>query len=124
MHKQHSKKIAKMGLGGGKKPAPVFGLRFSACREYSEKFAAAAKKAIDRKPDCAPCLTGECRYCAGEPETHVYSYVDPAGERKYVCGAWSLEVPDIAPGDVGEIKRLIREEHIYLMKHQAGISIE
>ena len=35
-----------------------------------------------------------------------------------------LEIPDVKAKDIAEIKRLLNEEHIYLMKNEAGIESE
>lgn len=43
---------------------------------------------------------------------------------KYHCGASALEIPDVKAEDILEIKRLLKEEHIYLMKNEAGVEIE
>ena len=43
---------------------------------------------------------------------------------KSLCGAKRLVIPDIAPEDVVEIKRLIYEEHVYLMKREVGMEVE
>jgi len=57
----------------------------------------------------------------GEPETHIYTYTFPNGESKSHCGAYVLEIPSITVKDMGEIKKLIKEEHEYLLKHEASI---
>jgi len=122
-HDRHNKQIAKMGTTRGKKPAPIFMLRFSACKDYSQKFADIVKDAVAKYPnDARNCIIDGCNYCAGEPITHVYSYTFPNGETKFHCGAYALKVPDITVDDMEEIKRLISEEHVYLMKHEAGVS--
>jgi len=40
-------------------------------------------------------------------------------ERKSHCGAAALEIPNLTADDINEIKKLIREEHGYLIKHEA-----
>ena len=119
----HNKQIAKMGINK-KELTPYFSLRFSACKEYSEKFADLVKTAVSKENfQKANCLNNECVFCAGEAITHVYSYTFPDGETKFHCGAYTIEIPDITPNDIAEIKKLIYEEHKYLLKHQAGVSI-
>jgi hypothetical protein len=129
-HSQHSKQIAKIGWTRGKMPSPVFKLRFSACRDYSQKFLEVVKRAAVTTRDNAHgnvsggCLNGECHFCAGEPETHLYKHTAPDGTVTYACGAQALAIPNITAEDAAEIKRLLKEEHFYLMKHQAGITLE
>ncbi|MCK5129950.1 MAG: hypothetical protein KAQ68_08865 [Clostridiales bacterium] len=53
----------------------------------------------------------------------MYTYILPDGKVKYHCGTSALEIPDITADDIGEIKKLLKEEHVYLMKHQAGVII-
>ncbi len=121
-HNSHNKQIGQMGLK--KDLSPFFQLRFSACRGYSARFNSIVGEAVSKKnPREANCLKGECTWCAGEPLTHVYIYIAPDGEKKYHCGAAPLEIPHITDEDIEEIKQLIYEEHVYLMNHQAGITI-
>jgi len=98
-------------------------LRFSACRDYSQRFADIVKAAVSEAGSSeANCMSGGCEYCAGEPNTHVYKYTFSDGATKSHCGAVALEIPDITANDIGEIKKLIKENHEYLLKHQAGIN--
>ena len=129
-HDRHNKQIAKMGLTRGKTPSPVFKLRFSACHTYSQKFSDIVQRiAVTARSDAwgavsGGCLNGECNFCAGAPETHLYQFTHPNGATTYACGAQALDIPNITAEDVVEIKHLLKEEHIYLMKHQAGIAVE
>ena len=120
-HDLHNKQIAKLGIKTGKSPRPFFALRFSACRGYSKRFADIVEANILRfTHKTAGCVDGKCNFCAGAPETHVYTHVFPNGETLMHCGAYAMEIPDITAEDVAEIKRLIAEEHEYLMKHEAN----
>jgi hypothetical protein len=131
-HDLHNKQIAKMGVKMGAKTgmrtnkkigsAPFFALRFSACRGYSQRFAGIVKANIEKSPSKTPrCTVNACNFCAGEPVTHVYTCEFPNGENKTHCGAYALEIPDVTETDIDEIKKLIKEEHEYLMKHEAGV---
>ena len=122
-HDLHNKQMAKTGIRINKDKSPFFALRFSACRGYSQRFADIVGAVVfaDGFSE-ANCMSGKCDYCAGEPDTHVYKYTLPSGGTKSHCGAVALEIPDITAKDIGEIKKLIKEEHEYLLKHQAGIT--
>lgn len=123
-HDLHNKQMAKMGIKKNKELSPFFALRFSACREYSQRFKDIVNVAVVKYPAReARCLNNSCDFCRGEAITHVYTYTFPDGENKSHCGAYVLEIPDIAVDDIGEIKKLIKEEHEYLLKHEADISI-
>ena len=120
-HDLHNKQIAKMGMKKGKSPYPFFALRFSACRGYSQRFSDVVGEAIIKNPTRAPrCTSDGCNFCAGDPDTHVYSHKFPDGEIKSHCGAYVLEIPEITVSDLDEIKTLIKEEHEYLLKHEVG----
>lgn len=122
-HDLHNKQIAKMGakLNKKKEIVPFFALRFSACRGYSRLFNDVVSAAVIKSPNKVPgCLSGKCNYCAGEPFTHVYICTFPGGENKSHCGAYALEIPDITRKDIDEIRKLIKEEHDYLLKHEAN----
>jgi len=122
-HDLHNKQMAKTGIRINKDKSPFFALRFSACRGYSQKLADIVCTAVSADDFSeANCLSGKCDYCAGEPDTHVYKYTLPNGDTKSHCGAVALEIPDITANDIVEIKKLIKEEHEYLLKHQAGLS--
>lgn len=122
-HDLHKKQMAKMGFKRNKGNPPFFALRFSACRGYSQRFddivgAAVAKPSYHE----AQCMENRCNYCAGKPATHVYTYTSPDGTVVFHCGAYALEIPDLTADDLGEIHRLIKEEHEYLQKHEVGIA--
>ena len=117
-HTKHNKQIAKTGIRINKDKAPFFKLRFSACRGYSQRFASIVKDILTKVDDRPGCIFASCDYCGGEPESHVYKYED-----KYHCGAVAFEIPNISADDIAEIKKLICENHKYLMKNQAGIEI-
>jgi hypothetical protein len=119
----HNKQIAKTGIRINKDKSPFFALRFSACRGYSQRFADIVGAAVSADGFSeANCLKGNCNYCAGEPDTHVYKYTLPDGSSKSHCGAVALEIPGITAADIGETKKLAKEEHEYLLKHQSGIN--
>lgn len=124
-HDLHNKQMAKTGIRMGKENVPFFALRFSACRGYSGRFADIVSAAVlkDNSHE-ALCLTNGCHFCSGEPATHVYTYTLPDGKCKYHCGAYALEIPNIAADDISEIKKLIKEEHEYLLIHEAGVSAQ
>jgi hypothetical protein len=100
--------------------SPFFALKFSACRGYSQRFADIVDAYIAKYPTRAArcCPDGGCDFCAGEPQTHVY--VHSADAKLMHCGANAVEIKELCAADLPEIKRLINEEHAYLMKHQVG----
>lgn len=122
-HDLHNKQIAKMGIKTSKKKDtfPFLSLRFSACRGYSQRFTDIISAYIIKYPTrAARCTSNGCDYCSGEPSTHVYTHIFPNGESKVHCGAYAIEIPDITAEDIDEIKKLIKEEHEYLMEHEAS----
>lgn len=124
-HDSHNKQIAKIGMSKGKQPRPIFKLRFSACRDYSGRFKDIVNKAVSKDNfNESRCIYGNCDFCAGEAKSHVYAGETPDGTLRYHCGSSALEIPDIKAEDSVEIKRLMKEEHIYLMKNEAGIEVE
>lgn len=124
-HDLHNKQMGKIGIATNKDKSPFFALRFSACRGYSQRFINIVSEAVNKKNFReANCLNNGCNYCGGEAATHVYTYTSSDGESTSHCGAVALEIPNISADDIGEIKKLIREEHEYLLKHEAGVSID
>jgi len=124
-HNLHNKQIAKIGRG----KTHFFSLRFSACRGYSQRIAdivsAAIVKVTANNPHrLARCLTVECNYCQGEASTHVYTHTYPDGETKTSCGAFAMKIPNMTSEDIPEIRQLIKEEHDYLMEHEAELSVK
>lgn len=128
-HSQHSKQIAKIGWTRGKMPSPVFKLQvFGLPRLFAKVFGSGKRAAVTTRDNAhgnvsGGCLNGECHFCAGEPETHLYKHTAPDGTVTYACGAQAL-ASEYYGEDAAEIKRLLKEEHFYLMKHQAGITLE
>ena len=120
-HDLHNKQIAKIGRA----KTHFFSLRFSACRGYSQRIADIVSAAITKvtasnQYRLARCLTAECNYCQGEAHTHVYTHTYPGGETKTSCGAYAIKIPNITSDDIPEIKKLIKEQHDYLIKHEIG----
>ena len=107
----HNRVMAHVGMREGSEE-PFFGLRFSACSVYSEKFAQVVHDRLlssgNRPAKCA-----SCGFCKGSK--HVYTYRFPDGTQQASCGAFVLEIPHIKPIDLDEIKRLIDEQHAYFM---------
>ncbi len=122
-HSLHNKQIGKFGMKKGKAPSPFFALRFSACHGYSQRFVDIVNASIARYPSrAALCINAGCTHCSGAADTHVYTCTSVDGKKKANCGAYALEIPDIAADDIDEIKKLIKEEHGYLMEHEADLS--
>jgi len=65
----------------------------------------------------ARCVDGSCAYCAGPADTHVYTN---GASGRYHCGAYAVEIPGVSADDLPEIKKIVNEEHEYLMKYEAG----
>lgn len=108
----HNRVIANMGMRENS-DKPFFGLRFSACTEYPEKFHEVVRNRIlssKRRP--AKCAV--CNYCGGPK--HVYVYQFPDGIQAD-CGAFVLEIPDINEQDVEDIRKLIDIQHHYFMTY-------
>lgn len=124
-HDLHRKQIAKIGMSKGKQPRPIFMLRFSACQDYSKKFKDIVNKAVSKDNfNESRCIYNNCDWCAGDAKSHVYIGESSDGTLKFHCGSSALEIPDIKAEDILEIKRLLKEEHTYLMKNEAGIESE
>ena len=118
-HGLHNKQIAKIGFLKNLPNVPFLALRFSACRSYSEKIAAITAAYMEKYPKrIALCMDGGCSFCKGEPETHVY-YMQSGDTDRAHCGAYAIELRGVSADDADEIKRLIQEEHAYLLEHEA-----
>ncbi|RKJ40984.1 hypothetical protein D7X94_06165 [Acutalibacter sp. 1XD8-33] len=116
---QHNKQIAKIGFD--RKGNPFFALRFSACRGYSQRFSHIVREAVCGKNYMEPnCMAKGEDFCKGPIDQRLYTYGLPNGETRYHCGAKALAIPGLSREDVPEIKRLMEEEHRFLMKYEAG----
>ncbi|MDF2588518.1 MAG: hypothetical protein K0S41_2359 [Anaerocolumna sp.] len=123
-HDLHNKQMAKTGIRINKDKSAFFALRFSACNGYSDRFADLVKAAVaEENFNEAKCIYNNCDFCKGVATTHVYSYTFQNGKSESHCGAVALEIPNVTADDIGEIKKLIKEEHEYLLKHEAGMSV-
>jgi hypothetical protein len=109
----HNRVIARFGVREGSESA-FFGLRFSSCINYSDKFAEVIRERIlSSNNRLAKC--GECGFCKGDK--FVYTFTFSNEEMKAACGAFVLEIPNVTTDDIDEIKRLIDEQHTYFMKY-------
>jgi len=125
-HDLHNKQMAKVGMTVKKNqpPRPYFALRFSACRGYSSRFGEIVRADIEKSPShAAKCVEGGCGYCAGDAWSHVYTAEFPDGRRTH-CGAYVMEIPGVTMDDLSEIKKIMAEEHRYLLAHEAKIEEE
>ena len=123
-HDAHNKQIAKFGIVRTKDKSPYFALRFAACKGYSERFTNLVNAVMEKDENkTAGCVAGKCDYCRGEPYTHVYIYTNASGETITRCGASPITIPDLSERDLDDIKRFIWEQHVYLMKHEAGVEV-
>jgi hypothetical protein len=110
---EHNRVLARCGIREGSENA-FFGLRFSSCTNYSDKFAEVVRgRILSSNSRLAKCC--ECGFCKGDK--FVYTYTFPNGEIKTACGAFVVEIPDVSAEDIDEIKRLIQEQHAYFMKY-------
>ena len=108
----HNRVLARFGIRDDAERA-FFGLRFSSCINYSDKFANVIRdRILSSNNRLAKCE--KCRYCKGDK--FVYTYVFD-GKSKAACGAFVLEIPNVTLSDVDEIKRVINEQHEYFMKY-------
>ena len=109
----HNRVMARFGISEGS-TCSFFGLRFSACTAYSDKFANIIRERIESKNNrLAKCKS--CGYCKGDK--FVYTYTFQNGETKAACGAFMLDVPLVTADDIPEIKKLIKEQHHYFMEY-------
>ena len=115
---QHNKQIAKIGYD--KSGKPFFALRFSACRGYSERFMKIVEDVVSGKGyQEARCITNGEDFCKGPPSERLYTYQMPDGEIRHHCGAKALAIPGLCEEDVPQVKRLMEEEHRFLMEYEA-----
>ena len=109
----HRRVIATVGVRQNS-TEPFFGLRFSACTKYSDKFSDVVRdRLLSNNSRLAKCSS--CGYCTGS--MFVYSYTFSDGETKSACGAFILEIPNITVDDIVEIERLVKEQHEYFEKY-------
>ncbi len=117
----HHKHIAKIGFSPQREP--YFALRFSACKGYSQRFGEIVREAVSKenyKP--LSCMEGGAAHCKGPVDQRVYGYQFPNGEKRYLCGAKALEIPNLARPDISELKSLMEEEHRFLMEYETKAS--
>lgn len=119
-HDLHNREMAKMGITWTKDASPYFAFRFSACKGYSHRFAEIVRDYIDKNPGklFPHCEDGKCVFRADGDRTPFYEYNSPNGETQSCCGAKAFVIPNITAEDIDEIKKLIKEEHDYLVKNE------
>ncbi len=123
-HDLHNREMAKIGMTQTKDGLLYFSLRFSACKGYSERFANVIRDYINNNPNklFPHCENGRCVFRADGERAPYYEVTFRDGETQSCCGAKALVIPNDDLVAIEETKRLIKEEHNYLMKHEAGIS--
>lgn len=127
-HKENGKVIAKLGISQQK---VNFRLKFFACKDVTEKFikalydeAVANENRYSREvppPDCMPIppneimkkCTSSCSVCTGGGMRYFYQF--PDGREVFRCSAYPVFISDLKENDIGELKRLILEQHNYFL---------
>lgn len=123
-HDLHNREMAKMGMTWAKDDdSPYFSLRFSACKGYSERFADVIRAYINKNPNklFPHCKNGRCVFRADGERAPYYEVTNLDGEKQSCCGAKALLIPNDDLLAMDEIKMLVKEEHEFLMRHEAGI---
>lgn len=123
-HDLHNKEMAKMGMTWTKDEIPYCALRFSACKEYSQRFADVIRDYIEKNPNrlFPHCENGRCVFRTDGDRSPYYEVRFPDGETKCCCGTKALVISNGNLAAIDEIKALIEEEHDYLMRHEANLS--
>ena len=129
-HKKLNKTIARMGIHGGKIPKTFFGIRFFACKSYSQKFYNAIEYEIvsrngqyctekssdvflDKDSLAGKNRCGCCASCTGGGLGYYYKY--PGGKEVVRCGAYPIVLPNFDANDIDEVKSLLLEQHYYFL---------
>lgn len=123
-HDLHNREMAKMGMTWTKDASPYFALRFSACKGYSKRFEDVVRAYINKNPSklFPHCENDRCVFRDDGERAPYYEVEFLHGETQSCCGAKALVIPNNDLVAIDEIKMLIKEEHNYLVKHEAGIS--
>jgi hypothetical protein len=121
-HDQTNKMIAKIGIRGGKHKGAFVAIKFFACQNVPEKYHDALRREIESRNGqyCRPLRGGSeknkcgyCRSCTGGGLGYYHMY--PDGREILRCGAYPVVIPDLAPEDIGAMKKLIGEQHRYFL---------
>ena len=81
-HSRHNKQIAKIGIRNKKELSHFFALRFSACNDYSQKFAEVVRTNIEKYPSKTPAASTTPATIAPVNPTHISTAIPTQTERK------------------------------------------
>ncbi len=123
-HNTNGKIIAKMGI---RRQKGFLSIKFFACKNVPEKYIRAlgenSDDAYTRLPhperdkllpnEIMLKCTSSCGICTGGKVRYYYQY--PNGNEVFRCGAYPVLIPDIKDSDIGELKRIILEQHSYFL---------
>ncbi len=103
--------IAKIGVRSGVNKGVFYSIKFYACKNPPEKFQNAVRDAILKSNKQYVC--SDCGVCGAEKQERGYHYTYPNGEEFIRCGAYVVEIPDLASEDIDDFNNLLREQHTY-----------
>lgn len=110
-NKKVNKTIAKIGFKNGK--GVVYSLKFYACENPAPKFSNAIRVTIVKSKEQYKC--SNCGACGVDKQVRGYHYTYPNGREFIRCGAYVVEIPNLAPEDIDDFNNLIAEQHTYFL---------
>ncbi len=121
-NRQVNQTIAKIGVRGGKVSAPFFSIKFYACKSPPEKFLKAVQRAVSLSQGQYKCCG--CNLCGAALEERGYLLTYPDGSDFVRCGAYAVEIPGLAPEDIGGFNSLLAEQHAYFQARHPSATAE
>jgi hypothetical protein len=108
--------IAKIAVSGNADRGVLYSFKYYACKSLPEKFSDAVRRAIESTNGQYRCCG--CGACGAKEGDRGYRSTYPEGEDFLRCGAYVVKIPELGMGDLGDLERVLSEQHGYFLSRR------
>ncbi len=103
--------ITKIGIKSGREKGVFYRIKFYACESPPLKFLDAVINTVIQSNGQYGC--SDCGVCGATEGKRGYRCQLPNGTEFLRCGAYVVEIPNLAPEDITDFNALLNEQHAY-----------
>ena len=105
--------IAKITVSSSAGREVLYSFKFYACKCLPKKLSDAVRRAIESTNGQYRCCG--CGVCGAKEGDRGYSSTYPEGKDFLRCGAYVVTVPELGMDDLGDLERVLSEQHGYFL---------
>lgn len=109
--------IAKITVSSSTDRGVLYGFKFYACKNLPKKLSDAVRRAIESTNGQYRCCG--CGVCGAKEEDRGYCSTYPEGKKFMRCGAYVVKIPELCMADLGDLEKVLSEQHNYFLSRLA-----